>query len=328
MVARPRRRRARVPQRLPAPRRAAVHRGRGRGAPVLPVPVPRLDLRPRRQAGRRAEPRPKMPDIDRVAFGLLPVAVREWLGYAWVCLADEPPSFEDTVVARRSPSGSATRRDRRPLRHRRPGGRPPDHLRRRGELEADRRELHGVLPLRDDPPRAHRGAPGVRRRATRRSTSWATGRSSATEVAGFTVDGSAGLRAAPRRRPPTRTAATTRSRSSPQVFVNLVPDHVIVPPHVPGRRGAHDRRCDWLYLPEVVASGADLDRSVELFHRVNQQDFEACERCQLVDGLALLRPRRRPGAQRAPHRRVPRLGPRTRRLSARTPSISRKQTTS
>ena len=30
----------------------------------------------------------------------------------------------------------------------------------------------------------------------------------------------------------------------------------------------------------VVAEGRDLDASVELFHRVNQQDFEACERCQ------------------------------------------------
>ena len=38
--------------------------------------------------------------------------------------------------------------------------------------------------------------------------------------------------------------------------------------------------CDWLYLPEVVASGRDLDESVELFDRVNQQDFEACELCQ------------------------------------------------
>lgn len=38
--------------------------------------------------------------------------------------------------------------------------------------------------------------------------------------------------------------------------------------------------CDWLYLPDVVASGRDLDRSVELFHRVNVQDFDACERTQ------------------------------------------------
>ncbi|MBO0872431.1 MAG: aromatic ring-hydroxylating dioxygenase subunit alpha, partial [Pseudonocardia sp.] len=38
--------------------------------------------------------------------------------------------------------------------------------------------------------------------------------------------------------------------------------------------------CDWLFAPEVVGGGADLAKSVELFHRVNQQDFEACERCQ------------------------------------------------
>jgi glycine betaine catabolism A len=38
--------------------------------------------------------------------------------------------------------------------------------------------------------------------------------------------------------------------------------------------------CDWLYAPEVMARGPDLSRSVELFHRVNQQDFDACERCQ------------------------------------------------
>jgi Rieske 2Fe-2S family protein len=38
--------------------------------------------------------------------------------------------------------------------------------------------------------------------------------------------------------------------------------------------------CDWLYTPEVVEQGRDVSRSVELFHRVNEQDFEACERTQ------------------------------------------------
>ena len=28
----------------------------------------------------------------------MPVALREWLGYAWVCLADDPPPFEDEVI--------------------------------------------------------------------------------------------------------------------------------------------------------------------------------------------------------------------------------------
>ena len=39
-----------------------------------------------------------MPDIDKVAYGLHTVAVREWLGYVWLCLAPAPPSFEDTVI--------------------------------------------------------------------------------------------------------------------------------------------------------------------------------------------------------------------------------------
>jgi Rieske 2Fe-2S family protein len=38
--------------------------------------------------------------------------------------------------------------------------------------------------------------------------------------------------------------------------------------------------CDWLYLPHVVESGQDTARSVELFDRVNRQDFDACERTQ------------------------------------------------
>jgi Rieske 2Fe-2S family protein len=40
----------------------------------------------------------KMHDVDRVEYRLVKVALREWLGYAWVCLTDEPPVFEDTVM--------------------------------------------------------------------------------------------------------------------------------------------------------------------------------------------------------------------------------------
>lgn len=43
--------------------------------------------------------------IDRYRYGLVPVALTEWLGYAWVCLADDPPSFAAEVVGR-PPAGS------------------------------------------------------------------------------------------------------------------------------------------------------------------------------------------------------------------------------
>jgi Rieske 2Fe-2S family protein len=96
---------------------------------------------------------------------------------------------------------------------------------------------------------------------------------------GFTVDGSPGFAALPgvgadldRR----YFAVTIR----PQVFINLVPDHVIVHRMFPLAPDRTTVVCDWLFAPEVVASGADVSRSVELFDRVNRQDFEACARTQ------------------------------------------------
>jgi len=112
----------------------------------------------------------KMPDIDRVQYGLVPVHLREWLGYAWVSLAKEPPSFENDVMG-----------------------------------------------------------------------------------------------------------AITVGRT---VFVNLVPEHVIFHRMFPVAVDRTIVECDWLYTREVVESGKDVSRSVELFHRVNEQDFEACERTQ------------------------------------------------
>src|SRR5439155_24690307 len=101
------------------------------------------------------------------------------------------------------------------------------------------------------------------------------------DIKGFTVDGSEGVD-----RLPGVTEAQDRKYYAitvkPQVFVNLVPDHVIFHRMFPLAPDRTIVRCDWLYLPGVVESGRDLSRSVELFHRVNQQDFDACERCQLA----------------------------------------------
>jgi glycine betaine catabolism A len=98
-------------------------------------------------------------------------------------------------------------------------------------------------------------------------------------VEGFTVDGGAGLARIPGVAPEHDRkyyAITVR----PQVFVNLVPDHVIFHRMYPLAADRTLVECDWLYAPGVVASGADLSRSVELFDRVNRQDFAACEACQ------------------------------------------------
>jgi Rieske 2Fe-2S family protein len=103
----------------------------------------------------------------------------------------------------------------------------------------------------------------------------------AADVDGFTVDGSEGFD----RLPGVQADQDRRYYAvtvKPTVFVNLVPDHVIFHRMFPVAVDRTIVECDWLYAKDVVAAGADVSRSVELFHRVNAQDFAACERCQLA----------------------------------------------
>lgn len=215
--------------------------------------------------------------IDRYRYGLVPVALREWLGYAWVCLAEVPPSFEDTVV------GEVTLRLG-----------DADAIARYGvgDLQLGHRIVYDVAAnwklivenfmecyhcasihpeLVDVLPEFARGMAA--------QSYVGHGAEFGSEVTGFTVDGSAGFGTLPglsdaqdRR----YFAITVR----PSVFVNLVPDHIIFHRMYPLAPDRTVVECDWLYAPDIVAAGRDVTRSVELFHRVNQQDFEACERTQ------------------------------------------------
>ncbi|MFE6285497.1 aromatic ring-hydroxylating dioxygenase subunit alpha [Streptomyces sp. NPDC057877] len=218
-----------------------------------------------------------MPDVDRVEYGLVRVALREWLGYAWVCLADEPPSFEETVV------GAAVERlgDPAAIEHYGTerlalGERVRYDVRANWKLIVENfmecyhcatihPELTEVLPEFADGYAAQ----------------YYVGHGAAfgSGVEGFTVDGSAGFGTLPEltEEQDRRYYAIT---VKPTVFVNLVPDHVILHRMFPLAADRTVVECDWLYAPEVVASGADVSRSVELFHRVNRQDFDACERTQ------------------------------------------------
>ena len=218
-----------------------------------------------------------MPDVDRVEYGLRRVHVREWLGYVWVCLADEPPSFEDdvhgAVVTR---LGSLAKIESYGVENLALGRRVSYDVKANWKLIVENfmecyhcatihPELTEVLPEFADGYAAQYYV--------------GHGAEFGPDIAGFTVDGSAGFDALSgvgadqdRR----YYAVTVR----PQVFLNLVPDHVIVHRMFPLAADRTVVECDWLYAPSVVASGVSLDSSVELFHRVNEQDFDACERCQ------------------------------------------------
>jgi Rieske 2Fe-2S family protein len=218
-----------------------------------------------------------LPETSRAGYGLVPVAAREWLGYLWVCLADQPPSFEETVI------GAVTRRlgdpaaiGRYDIGHLTLGRRIRYDVRANWKLIVENfmecyhcasihPELTAILP------EFRRGY--AAQFYTGHGAEYAPG------AGGFTIDGSAGHTRLPGLGgdQDRRYYAVT---IPPQVFVNLVADHVILHRMFPVAADQTVVECDWLYPPDVVASGADLSSSVELFHRVNQQDFAACEQCQ------------------------------------------------
>ena len=219
----------------------------------------------------------RMPDVGREEYGLHKVHVREWLGYIWVCVADEPPSFEDTVMgAVRSRLGDVESIDRYSVEQLDLGRRITYDVKANWKLIVENfmecyhcatihPELTEVLPEFADGYAAQY--------FVNHGAEFGEG------VAGFTVDGSAGLDKLPGIDPEQDDkyyAITVK----PQVFINMVPDHVIFHRMYPKAPDRTVVECDWLYLPSVVQSGADLSKSVELFDRVNRQDFEACERCQ------------------------------------------------
>ncbi|GAA2343202.1 aromatic ring-hydroxylating dioxygenase subunit alpha [Streptomyces kunmingensis] len=219
----------------------------------------------------------RMPDFDRSAYGLVRVALREWLGYAWVCLADEPPSFEESVrAAAVERLGDSAAIDHYGTEGLALGKRITYDVRANWKLIVENfmecyhcatihPELTDVLPeFAEGYAAQYYVGHGVE---------------FGDEVQGFTVDGSAGFGTLPLV-PPERDRRYYAVTVKPTVFVNLVPDHVILHRMFPLAEDRTVVECDWLYAPEVVASGADVSRSVELFHRVNVQDFEACERTQ------------------------------------------------
>nr|WP_205863141.1 aromatic ring-hydroxylating dioxygenase subunit alpha [Planosporangium thailandense] len=219
----------------------------------------------------------KMPDIDRTEYGLVNVHLREWLGYVWVCLADEPPSFEDDVM------GAVTERL---------GELEVIDSYEIGDLAVGRRIVYDVKAnwklLIENFMECYHCAT-IHPELTEVLPEFADGYAAqyyvghgaefGEEIKGFTVDGSEGFEKLPG-------VGDDQDRRyyaitiKPQVFVNLVPDHIIWHRMYPVAVDRTIVECDWLYSKEVVASGKDVSRSVELFHRVNTQDFDVCERCQ------------------------------------------------
>ncbi|HET7092860.1 MAG TPA: aromatic ring-hydroxylating dioxygenase subunit alpha [Thermomicrobiales bacterium] len=68
----------------------------------------------------------------------------------------------------------------------------------------------------------------------------------------------------------------------PNVFVNLLPDHVILHTLRPLDPERSHVTCDWLFdRAQIARSGFDPTDTVDIFDLVNRQDWEVCELTQL-----------------------------------------------
>ena len=214
--------------------------------------------------------------IDRYRYGLVPVALTEWLGYAWVCISDTPPPFEDVVAETTRILGDSDVINRYGI----------------GGLDVGHRVVYDVaanwkLIVENfmecyHCSSIHPELVGVLPELTKGMAAQANiglGAQFGSEVTGFTVDGTAGFD-----RLPGITDEQDRRYYAitvkPTVFINLVPDHIVFHRMFPVSASRTIVECDWLYTADVVSSGRDVSHSVELFHRVNEQDFGACERTQ------------------------------------------------
>ena len=226
---RPGRRPARLLQRLPPPRHGR-RRGAVRQGGPLPVPVPRLDLRPRRHADPgQAHRRPR-----RLHASTSSGCGRPGRDVAGLRLRQPRPGRRRRCGEWLGDLGAAPR----PVRLRGAARRPHGDLRGRRQLEVHRRELQRVLPLPGHPPAAQQ-ADAVRPRRRLRAR---TGRGRAAGWSSSTT---------PRRWPSTAATAagrpamagiTAARRAADLLLPDLAVDVPVDPPGLPARPPARAGR--------------------------------------------------------------------------------------
>ena len=218
-----------------------------------------------------------MPDLDAADRSLIPVHAREWLGYVWLCLAGDAPDFATSVQQQVSDRfGDRETIDRYGLDRLAVGKRIAYDVRGNWKLIVENfmecyhcanlhPELVTVLPeFRKGFPTQHKVGYGAE---------------FGPDIQGFTFDGRPGFA-------PLAGLTPDQDRHYygmtvlPQVVINLAPDHAIIHRIFPTAPDRTQVVCDWLFAAEVVNGGHDLTPSIELFNRVNSQDFAAVEACQ------------------------------------------------
>jgi glycine betaine catabolism A len=215
---------------------------------------------------------------SREQLGLQRVAVEERYGYVWVNLDADGPSFADDVEAQLSARlGNAGRIDAWELARLRPGHSINYEINANWKLIVENfMECYHCSTIH---PELTAVIPEFRGGVASQAAGSGYGSEIGEQIEGFTFDGRAGLE-------PLRLVPKEDRRRYfgitivPGAFINLLGDHAVVHRVIPRSANHTTLECEWLFAPETLESGADIAPTVELFDRVNRQDFDACERCQ------------------------------------------------
>jgi glycine betaine catabolism A len=215
-----------------------------------------------------------MATVDKAGYGLHPVALTEWHGLVWLNLAENPAPFEDQVWQQLDYrlGGDRAKFARYDLAGLVAGERVDYTVAANWKIIQECYHCATIHPeLVDTLPQF--------RDLTALGPSYSTdGYHFADDKASFSVSGTTMLPRLPG-------LADHDDRKyfgmviRPNCFLSLLPDHVIAHRFEPVSPELTKVVCEWLSPAETVAAH-DIDDTVELFHRVNQQDFAASEWCQ------------------------------------------------
>jgi Rieske 2Fe-2S family protein len=215
--------------------------------------------------------------FDRMAFGLVPVALEVWEGLIWLNLADEPePLFEQISEPIIERFGSFAPISRWGIGDLTVGKSIVYDVQANWKLLLENfMECYHCGPMH---PELCQLLPGFKSGKTYVEGEAAT---YADYAEAFTITGKAS-------RPPLKGLLPGDLRRyygivlNPNVLLNLVDDHVVI--HTIHPKGTDHSliTCDWLFDAEE-AQQPDFDPmdAVELFDIVNKQDWEVCELAQL-----------------------------------------------
>jgi glycine betaine catabolism A len=209
--------------------------------------------------------------FDPAAFGLHPVGAATWGGFVFLHLT---PAEAVPLAAQLGPVPERLRRYPADA----ASGRPAPRLPGRGQLEAGRRELQRVLPLRRRPPGAVPGGAGVQGRRGRAGL----GAGHPPPGGRLDVHGQRHQRPSAVPRPRRRRAHPPQGRAGlPQPDAQPLrrPRGRVHPLAARARR--HQVVCELLFHPDEVARpGFDPADAADFWDLVNRQDWAMCESVQ------------------------------------------------